>query len=222
MAVIQDCEYRCVCCISLSWAALTRAEEPAEEPVEVEHVVVSATKTPLPASQVTSAVEVITGEEMQQKKLKTVVDVLRLAPGLAVFQSGRFGTEASVRIRGAQPRHTLVLVDGTIVNSPATGAYDFATLTAENIDRIEILRGAQSMLWSRTPSAASSIFTPSEAPARRPPGSFGVVNASVSYDMTTRMQIYGRVDNLLNQKYEEILFFGTPIRSVYGGIKVTL
>ncbi len=53
-------------------------------------------------------------------------------------------------------------------------------------------------------------------------GSFGVVNASASYDVTKRVQIYGRVDNLLNQKYEEILFFGTPIRSVYGGVKVTL
>jgi vitamin B12 transporter len=136
-----------LCCVSIGCAVLARAEEPTEEPIEVKDVIVSATKTPLPVSQVTSAVEVITGEEMQQKKLKTVVDALRLSPGLAVFQSGGFGTEASVRIRGAQPRHTLVLIDGTIVNSPTTGAYDFANLTAENIDRIEILRGAQSMLW---------------------------------------------------------------------------
>jgi vitamin B12 transporter len=129
------------------WGRSAAAEEPAEEPIEVKEVIVSATKTPLPASQVTSAVEVITGEEMQQKKLKTVVDALRLSPGLAVFQSGGFGTLAEVRIRGAQPRHTLVLIDGVIVNSPTDGTYDFANLTAENIDRIEILRGAQSMLW---------------------------------------------------------------------------
>jgi Outer membrane cobalamin receptor protein len=111
-----------VCCMSLGCAVLASAEEPArdsaEEPIEVEDVVVSATKTPLPASQVTSAVEVITGEEMQQKKLKTVVDALRLAQGLAVFQSGGFGTLATVQMRGAQPKHTLVLIDGTMSTAP--------------------------------------------------------------------------------------------------------
>jgi len=44
----------------------------------------------------------------------------------------------------------------------------------------------------------------------------------VTYDVTKQFQVYGRVDNLFNERYEEILFFGTPIRSVYGGIKVTL
>jgi vitamin B12 transporter len=50
-------------------------------------------------------------------------------------------------------------------------------------------------------------------------GSFGVVNASSTYDVSKNWQVFGRVDNLFNQKYEEVLYFGTPIRSVYGGIK---
>src|SRR5207249_4855480 len=78
---------------------------------------------------------------------KTVVDALRLAQGVAVFSNGGPGTSANARIRGAKAEHTLVLIDGTIVNDPATGAFDFANLTADNIERIEILRGAQSMLW---------------------------------------------------------------------------
>jgi len=118
-----------------------------EEPLEVRDVVISATKTPVPVGQVTSAVEVIDGEELQQKKIKTVVDALRLAQGVAVFSNGGPGTSANVRIRGAKAEHTLVVIDGTIVNDPATGAFDFANLTTDNIERIEILRGAQSMLW---------------------------------------------------------------------------
>jgi vitamin B12 transporter len=51
-------------------------------------------------------------------------------------------------------------------------------------------------------------------------GSFGVVNVSATYDMAKHIQVFGRIDNLLNQDYEEILFFGTPTRSVYGGVKV--
>jgi len=52
-------------------------------------------------------------------------------------------------------------------------------------------------------------------------GSFGVVNFSATYDVTKQWQIFGRIDNLFDQQYEEVLTFGTPIRSVYGGVKFT-
>lgn len=117
------------------------------EVIEAPDVVVSATKTPIPAKQVTSAVEVITGEEMQQRKTRTVAEALRWASGLAVFQSGGLGTAVDVRMRGGTPEQTLVLIDGAIVNSATIGTYDFAHVTSDNIERIEILRGSQSMLW---------------------------------------------------------------------------
>ncbi len=109
--------------------------------------VVSATKTPVPLSHVTSAVQVITGEQLQQRKIRNVVDALRLGTGLAVFSNGGTGTLASVRVRGGGSSQTLVLVDGVFVNSATTGDFNFAGLTTDNIDRIEILRGAQSMIW---------------------------------------------------------------------------
>ena len=120
----------------------------AEEPtVKTEEVVISATKTPTPVSHLTSAVEVISGEELERNKTKTVIDALRLGQGIFAFSQGGPGTLANVRIRGAESKQTLVVIDGTIVNSPTDGAFNFGSLTAENIDRIEILRGAQSMLW---------------------------------------------------------------------------
>jgi vitamin B12 transporter len=118
-----------------------------QEAIEAPEVVVSATKTPLSAKQVTSAVEIITGEEMQQRKIRTVAEALRWAPGLAVLQSGGLGTTVDVRMRGGTPEQTLVLIDGAIVNSATLGSYNFANLTSDNIERIEILRGSQSMLW---------------------------------------------------------------------------
>ena len=84
---------------------------------------------------------------MQQRKVKTVAEALRWAQGLAVFQSGGPGTLVDVRMRGGTPEQTLVLIDGAIMNSATTSAYDFANLTTDNIERIEILRGSQSMLW---------------------------------------------------------------------------
>lgn len=118
------------------------------EPVQsLAPVVVTATKTPIPLSHVTSAVEVITEADLQKQKFRTVADALRYSPGLAVFSSGGPGTETTIRMRGASHLQTLVLIDGAIVNSATQGFYNFANLTTDNIERIEILRGPQSMLW---------------------------------------------------------------------------
>lgn len=131
------------------WSSFVSAAEPAEAEsiLETKEVVISATKTPVPVSKTTSAVEVITEEQIQQRKIRTVAEALRWAQGLAVNQSGGPGTVVDVRMRGATPEQTLVLIDGAIMNSATIGTYDFANLTTDNIERIEILRGNQSMLW---------------------------------------------------------------------------
>ncbi len=113
----------------------------------LEPVVVSATKTPVPLRQVTSAVEVWTEEDLQQRQIKTVVEALRLTQGTAVLQNGGPGGSTSVRIRGGSSSQTLVLIDGAIVNSATLGQFNFAHLTTDNIEKIEIVRGAQSTLW---------------------------------------------------------------------------
>ena len=131
------------------WSVTAFGAEPADtEPViETREVVISATKTPVPVTQLTSAVEVITEEDLKRRQVKTVADALRLAQGLTVFSNGGPGTSTSVRIRGGNADQVLVLIDGAIMNSATLGNFDFANLTTDNIARIEILRGAQSMLW---------------------------------------------------------------------------
>lgn len=114
---------------------------------ETDEVVVSASKTRQPVSHVTSAVEVITGEQMQKRNLKTVSEALRLATGMAVFSTGGQGTLTEARIRGSNAQQVLVMIDGAIVNSATSGLYDFAFLTTDNIERVEILRGNQSMMY---------------------------------------------------------------------------
>ncbi len=119
----------------------------ADEPLETREVVVTATKTEIPVSHVTSAVEIITEEDLKRRQIKTVVDALRLSQGLTVFSNGGPGTSTTVRIRGSNADQVLVLIDGAIMNSATLGSFNFANLTTDNIERIEILRGAQSMLW---------------------------------------------------------------------------
>jgi vitamin B12 transporter len=140
-------------CVFLSfpvpWSVEAFGEEPADtEPVlETREVVITATKTPVPVTHLTSAVEVISGEDLTRRRVKTVADALRLAQGLTVFSSGGPGTSTTVRIRGGNADQVLVLIDGAIMNSATLGNFDFANLTTDNIERIEVLRGAQSMLW---------------------------------------------------------------------------
>ncbi|MCZ6799097.1 MAG: TonB-dependent receptor plug domain-containing protein, partial [Nitrospirae bacterium] len=110
-------------------------------------VVVSATKTPVPLSQITSAVEIITEDDFKRRNDRTLVDALRLSQGSAVFSSGGPGTLANVRLRGGTSAQTLVLIDGAIVNSATAGGFNFGTLTTDNIESVTVLRGAQSMLW---------------------------------------------------------------------------
>ena len=121
---------------------------PASSDVQtLDTVVVSATKTPVPLRQVTSAVEVVTEEDLKRRQVKTLVEALRLTQGTAVLQNGGPGGITNVRIRGGTSSQTLVLIDGAIVNSATLGQFNFAHLTVDNIEKIEIVRGAQSTLW---------------------------------------------------------------------------
>src|SRR6185295_1165103 len=130
-------------------AVSSKEDTPLEEAKleETDEVVVSATKTRQPVSHVTSAIEVITGEQMQKRNLTTVAEALRLATGMAVFSTGGQGSLTEVRMRGSNSQQVLVMIDGAIVNSATTGSYDFAFLTTDNIERVEILRGNQSMVY---------------------------------------------------------------------------
>jgi vitamin B12 transporter len=113
----------------------------------MDSMVVTATKTPLPMSQLTSAVEVLTQEDFQRRNIKTIAEALRLSQSLAVFSNGGPGTTTTIRMRGGTSSQTLVVVDGAMMNSGTSGSFNFANLMTDNIEKIEILRGAQSTIW---------------------------------------------------------------------------
>jgi outer membrane cobalamin receptor len=109
-------------------------------------VVVSAAHVDVPLSVTSSAITVITGEEIRARQYETVADALRVVPGLAVASSGGRGALTAVHPRGGESDFTLVFVDGVQVNAFG-GGFDFAHLPATNIERIEIVRGPQSALF---------------------------------------------------------------------------
>jgi vitamin B12 transporter len=76
-----------------------------------------------------------------------VSDTLRGAPGMDINEFGSTGHSAFASIRGSNPDQVLVLLDGVDVNTPTVGQFDFANLTNDNLDRIEILRGGGGALY---------------------------------------------------------------------------
>ena len=120
------------------------AEENKEELKAIE---IMATRTSIEEENQSTAITVITQEEIQQKQHMQVKDILREQLGINVVTVGPLGGTSTVFMRGANSQSTLVMIDGVQVNANTTGGFDFSNLQMDNIDRIEILRGIQSTLW---------------------------------------------------------------------------
>ena len=137
----------------------------AQVAASLEGVVISGSRTEATLADTGSAVTIITAEELEQRQIRFVSEALREAPGIAVSRLGPVGTNTQVRIRGAEANHTVVMIDGIKINDPFTSEVDFAHLLAAQIDRIEILRGPQSVLYgSEAIGGVISIFTKRGAP----------------------------------------------------------
>ncbi|HWE19101.1 MAG TPA: TonB-dependent receptor [Hyphomicrobiaceae bacterium] len=101
----------------------------------------------VPLEKIGSAVTVVTGEQLRAQQIRNAADALRSLPGVAVSRSGGTGNLTQVRIRGAEAPHTLVLIDGIEANITADGEFDFSNLSADDLERIEIIRGPLSSLY---------------------------------------------------------------------------
>jgi vitamin B12 transporter len=115
----------------------------------LETITVYGTRLDQAAREAGTSVSVITAEDIEALGVDFAVDALAQVPGLTVNQNGTFGGIASVRIRGAASEQTLVMIDGVVTNDPSSpgGGFNFATLDAASIERIEVLKGPQSTLW---------------------------------------------------------------------------
>ncbi|WP_413700432.1 TonB-dependent receptor plug domain-containing protein [Psychromonas sp. KJ10-10] len=96
-----------------------------------------------------TAVSVFTEKDIETLQAKTVAEVLQNAPGVSVASNGGIGHRTSVFIRGSASSNTVVVIDGVKVTdqSSASGGFDFAHLTTDGIEQIEVIRGSQSALW---------------------------------------------------------------------------
>lgn len=128
-----------------TWMGIACSSMAQEKPI-LQEVVVSATRTEVPVEELGVSATVIASEEMVNRRATDVLELLRDVAGVHAVQSGSRGSLTELYLRGGESNFTMVMIDGVQVNE-AGGGFDFSSLTTDNIERIEIIRGPQSALY---------------------------------------------------------------------------
>jgi vitamin B12 transporter len=149
-----------------------------------EHIIVSATRTEAPASQIASDVTVFDREDLERLQHPLLGDLLRAAPGTTVVGTGAPGDVTTLFVRGGESNYTKVLLDGVPLNEPG-GTFNLNNITTENVERVEFVPGANSALFgSDAMTGVIQLFTrrgrtaTPQIDARFETGSFNTVRAS--------------------------------------------
>ena len=118
-----------------------------EQALKLPDTVVTASRNAQPAKDSTAAVSVFTRADIERLQPVNVADLLSRVPGVQIVQNGGRGSSTSVMIRGTSNTQSLVLIDGVRVGSASAGGASLQHLNLEQIERIEVLRGARSAIY---------------------------------------------------------------------------
>lgn len=148
---------------------------------EDREIIVTATGIAQDIDETGAAISVISETDILDQQSISIAEILQELPGVNVTQSGGLGAQTSVRIRGAESDQSLVLINGIRVNDPSTpdGGFDFGNLVAGNIERVEVLRGANGVTWgSQAVGGVVNVTTkrPTEDPTLFVQGEYGARN----------------------------------------------
>ncbi len=164
----------------------TAAATPAGQDNSVSPVVVTATRADVGVSidLTGTSITVLQAQDLRDRQTQLVSDILRDVPGVEVNRMGAVGGLTQVRMRGAEGDHTLVLIDGVKADDPYDGEFDLGGLIADDVAKVEVLRGEQSALYGSDAIGGVINYITlngADAPglrARLESGSFGTVEAS--------------------------------------------
>ena len=116
--------------------------------------VTSATKSTQSIKDVTSNIEVITKDEIEERHFTTVSEALNTLAGVSFVSNGSLGNTTSVFLRGMDTQRILVLIDGVRYQDPSnTSGASFSNLIISDIEKIEVIKGPQSGIWGSDASA---------------------------------------------------------------------
>lgn len=121
------------------------AEE--RQTVELEPVVVTASKIEEPISETSASIEVVTRQDIEVKQALTLDEALRAIPGLSIRTFGGADPSSSVNLRGADDNQSIIMIDGVKINPPYSQTPYAGALLLNNIERVEVVKGSYSALY---------------------------------------------------------------------------
>ncbi|HKM36364.1 MAG TPA: TonB-dependent receptor [Thiopseudomonas sp.] len=146
--------------VALLPAANLYAADKTEEALKLSDTVITANRTAEDRKDSTAAVTVFTRADIDRLQPVNVADLLTRVPGVQIQQSGGRGSTTGVFIRGTKTAQSLVLIDGIRVGSASSGGASLQHLNLEQIERVEVLRGARSAVYgSDAIGGVIQIFT---------------------------------------------------------------
>ncbi|MDE2758084.1 MAG: TonB-dependent receptor plug domain-containing protein, partial [Acidobacteriota bacterium] len=135
----------------LAAEGLCQNPPPAQSPsIQPDPIVVTVSAEAIPLSASSASVTILTRDFVENSRAESMADLLRQVPFLYLSQTGGRGGLTTVSLRGGESNFTLVMIDGVPVNDTTNllgGAVDFSTLSTDNVERIEIVRGPMSSLY---------------------------------------------------------------------------
>lgn len=149
---------RWLACIVVFISAPSYAEDHSDIP---EELLVTASRTATPLQQVGASVSVLDRSDIERLGYVRVQDILRTLPSIQVSSNGVMGSSSALRIRGEEGFRTRILIDGVNLDD-STGpqhAPRIEHLLLADIERIEVLRGAQGMIYGADAGGVVNIIT---------------------------------------------------------------
>ena len=187
-------------------AAVSAALSPAAFAADPMTIVITASRTEQAAADVTAPVTVITKEDIEQQQPKSVAEALAATPGIQIKSSGGYGQQSSLFLRGIDQKRMLVLVDGAQIGSATTGTASLEHIPVDQIERIEVVRGARSSLYGANAiGGVIQIFTKQPKQAQ----SYGEVLAGYGSNNALQGAISGGWANSQSQISAKVSHFST-------------
>lgn len=166
-------------------------EEVSHPEFTLDSMVVTATRTMKELKEVPSSVSVVTAKEIEERNVTSVQEALQYMPGVYMSQNAQGG----ISLRGYTGSDVLVLVDGVQMNETYNGSVNFNMIPVENIERIEVLRGAASSIYGgHAVGGVINIIT-------KEPEEGTHVNAAVSYGSNNTWKKALNVNSKVNDKW---------------------